>query len=151
MLEIITHESGPAIVGAAEIAALRASLQGDVLLVDHADYETARRVWNGNVDRRPALIARCRSAQDVQCAVAFAGERGLLVSVRGGGHSAPGHGVNDGGMVIDLTAMKAIHVDPASARRAPREAFCGGSWTPRPRPTAWRPPAARFPTPASAA
>src|SRR5206468_5018856 len=68
----------------------------------------------GNVDRRPALIVRCMGASDVQRAVAFAKERDLLVSIRGGGHSAPGYGTNDGGLVIDLSAMKAISVDPAS-------------------------------------
>ena len=67
---------------------------------------------NGNIDRRPALIARCANVSDVQHAVRLAGNRGLLVSVRGGGHSAPGYGTNDGGMVIDLSLLKAITVDP---------------------------------------
>ena len=72
-----------------------------------------RRVWNGNIDRRPALIARCRGVVDVQRSLAFAVEHGLVVSVRGGGHSAPGYGTNDGGMVIDLGPMKGIRVDPS--------------------------------------
>ena len=100
-------------VGAAEIATLRNNLRGGVVLAGDADFESARRVWNGNVDRRPALIARCTGIADVQHAVNFASTRGLLVSVRGGGHSAPGYGTNDGGMVIDLSPMKTINVDPS--------------------------------------
>jgi FAD/FMN-containing dehydrogenase len=99
-------------LGAAEIATLRAGLRGGLLLSGDEGYEGARRVWNGNVDRRPALIARCADAADVQQAVSFAKRQGLLVSVRGGGHSAPGYGTNDGGLVIDLSSMKAISVDP---------------------------------------
>ena len=82
-----------------------------------AHYEDARRVWNGHVDRRPALVARCTGAADVQQAIGFARTHDLLLSVRGGGHSAPGHGADDGGLVIDLSPMKGIRVDP-SARTA---------------------------------
>src|SRR3954470_10242086 len=94
------------------ITALRASLRGELIAPDHAAYEAARRVWNGNIDRRPALIARCTGVADVQRAVEFARLHGLLVSVRGGGHSAPGYGTNDGGLVIDLSPMKGIRVEP---------------------------------------
>jgi FAD/FMN-containing dehydrogenase len=113
MLDILTHDGPPATLDSTTIAALRTSLRGGVTLAGDATYETARRVWNGNIDRRPALIAHCATAADVQQAVTFAAARGLLVSVRGGGHSAPGYAINDGGMVIDLTPMKAITVDPA--------------------------------------
>ena len=112
MLQMLTLDGAHIGVGAAEIGALRDSVRGGVVLATDADYETARRVWNGNVDRRPALIARCRGVADVQHAVDFASKRGLLLSVRGGGHSAPGYGTNDGGMVIDLSSMKGISVDP---------------------------------------
>ncbi|MDR3529735.1 MAG: FAD-binding oxidoreductase [Rhodopila sp.] len=112
MVEIATLDGSRASLGAAEIAILRNNLRGGVILADDADYDGARRVWNGNVDRRPALIARCANAADVQHAVNFANQSGLLVSVRGGGHSAPGYGTNDGGMVIDLSPMKAINIDP---------------------------------------
>src|SRR5206468_846644 len=81
---------------------------------DHGAYETARRVWNGNVDRRPALIARSTGVADVQQAVNFARIHRLALSVRGGGHSAPGYGTNDGGVVLDLSAMKGIRVDPVA-------------------------------------
>ena len=94
------------------VAALREVFQGDLVSAGDPRYENARRVWNGNIDRRPALVARCRGAADVRHAVSFAHEEALLVSVRGGGHSAPGYGTNDGGLVIDLSAMKGIRVDP---------------------------------------
>jgi FAD/FMN-containing dehydrogenase len=77
-------------------------------------YDDARRVWNGNIDRRPALVVRCAGVADVQQAVGFASAHTLLASVRGGGHSAPGHGTNDGGLVIDLSPMKGVRVDPAA-------------------------------------
>jgi FAD/FMN-containing dehydrogenase len=92
----------------------RNSLRGELILSDSAGYETARRVWNGNIDRRPALIVRCAGAADVQQAVDFARTHELLVSLRGGGHSAPGYGTNDGGMVIDMSLMKGIRADPAN-------------------------------------
>jgi FAD/FMN-containing dehydrogenase len=82
------------------------------VIAGDAGFDQARRVWNGNVDRRPALIVRCAGVADVQHAVNFARSLGLLVSVRGGGHSAPGYGTNDGGLVIDLSPMKGIRVDP---------------------------------------
>jgi len=112
MVEIISLNGSRVSVGAAEVVTLRNNLHGGVLLASDADYETARRVWNGNIDCRPALIARCANTADVQHAVTFARTRGLLVSMRGGGHSAAGYGTNDGGMVIDLSPMKAISVDP---------------------------------------
>src|SRR5215467_2135346 len=96
----------------AHLAELRKSFRGELIDREHGNYEVARRVWNGNVDRRPALIARCTGVADVQCAVNFAREHGIRVSVRGGGHSAPGYGTNDGGLVIDMSPMKGIRVDP---------------------------------------
>ena len=113
MLDSLTMDGGKVGLDDGEIAALRRGFGGAVILAEDADYDAARRVWNGNVDRRPALIARCADADDVARAVDFARSHGLLLSVRGGGHSAPGYGVNDGGMVLDLTLMKAITVDPA--------------------------------------
>lgn len=98
----------------AQIDAFRASIRGDLILRDSASYETARRVWNGNIDRRPALIVRCTGAADVQRAVNFARTHELLLSLRCGGHSAPGYGTNDGGMVIDMGLMKGIRVDPGN-------------------------------------
>ncbi len=112
MVEMAGLDGKTVSIGQDQIAALRDQVLGGLVLIGDTDYETARRVWNGNIDRRPALIARCTTTGDVQQAVGFASRNGLLVSVRGGGHSAPGYGVNDGGMVIDLSAMKTVNVDP---------------------------------------
>ena len=96
----------------AHLENLRQAFRGELIQSGHPGYESARRVWNGNIDRRPALIARCTGVADVQRAVEFARLHGVQVSVRGGGHSAPGYGTNDGGLVIDMSPMKGIRVDP---------------------------------------
>ena len=93
---------------------LAADLPGRVIRTGDDGYEEARRVWNGLSDRRPAIIARCASTDDVVAAVTSARESGLAVAIRGGGHSAQGYGTCDGGLVIDLSGMKGIEVDPAS-------------------------------------
>ena len=89
----------------AKVADFRSALRGDLMAADHAVRER-RRVWNGDVDRRPGAIARCAGVADVQQAVTFARTHSLGLSIRGGGHSAPGYGTNDGGLVIDMAAMK---------------------------------------------
>ena len=88
------------------------------VLIDaaHPEYEDARRVWNSMHDKRPSLIARCGSVEDVRVAVAHAIATGLEIAVRGGGHSLPGHSAIDGGIVIDLSGMRAVHVDPERSR-----------------------------------
>jgi FAD/FMN-containing dehydrogenase len=91
-----------------------ARLQGAITLPGDENYDTARRVWNGMIDRYPALIVHCETASDVVAAVNFAREQRLLVAVRGGGHNVAGHGTCDGGIVIDLEPMKAIEVDSAA-------------------------------------
>jgi len=98
----------------AAYAELRTRFRGALLRAGEGGYEEARRVWNGAIDRRPALIARCAGADDVVAAVRFAREHELLVAVRGGGHAIAGHGVCDGGLMIDLSLMKAISVDPGA-------------------------------------
>ena len=95
------------------VAALREHLHGPLVSPDDADYNTARRVWNGRIDRRPALVAFCADEADVVAAVRFAREHGILVAVRGGGHSCAGTAVCDDGLVIDLSLMKTIEVDAA--------------------------------------
>ncbi|WP_328996397.1 FAD-binding oxidoreductase [Kribbella sp. NBC_01245] len=86
--------------------------RGDVIAPDHHDYDDARAVWNGTVDRRPRLIARCSGTADVAAAVRYARDRDLEIAVRGGGHNVAGAAVCDGGIVIDLSAMRAVSVDP---------------------------------------
>jgi FAD/FMN-containing dehydrogenase len=105
--------------------ALRPQLAGSVLSPSDPAYEEARRVHNGLIDRRPAVVARCHGAADVQAAVRFARERGLEIAVRGGGHNVAGNAVCDGGLMIDLSAMRGVHVDP-NARRA--RAQGGATW-----------------------
>src|SRR5687767_14086920 len=95
-------------------ARLRPRFRGALLRPREEGYEEARRVWNGAIDRRPALIARCAGADDVVQAVRFAREHDLPISVRGGGHAVAGHAVCDGGQMIDLSLMKSIRVDPVA-------------------------------------
>ncbi len=105
----------------AAVNELGEALTGEVMLSGHPDYDTARRIWNGMHDKRPALIARCLNPTDVSHAVTFARERELLVAVRGGGHSWPGKSSCDGGMMIDLSRMDEVTVDPEA-----RRIFAGG-------------------------
>ena len=85
--------------------------RGRILTPGDRAYDDARSVWNGAIDRKPALIARCIDRADIVAAVRHARERDLLVSVRGGGHGVAGHAVNDGGLVIDLGPMKRVRID----------------------------------------
>src|SRR5690349_6780653 len=101
----------------AAVAELRTTLHGRLLQPDDRDYDATRVVWNGMIDRRPSLIAQCQGAADVIAAVNFARAQGLLVAVRGGGHKVAGYAVCDGGMMIDLSLMRAVRVD-VGARRA---------------------------------
>lgn len=103
------------------IEALRRSFAGELIRPGDAEYDRRRKVWNGAIDRRPALIARCSSTRDVAAAIRCARRAGLATAVRSGGHSLPGLSVCDGGIVIDLSLMKDISVDPG-ARRARAEA-----------------------------
>ena len=106
--------AGDHVASAADVSLeeFKNKLRGPVLDATHPDYEIARRVWNGNIDRKPLLIARCTGVADVVEAVRFARASGLLVALRGGGHNAAGYATCDGGLVIDLTPMKGIRVDP---------------------------------------
>jgi FAD/FMN-containing dehydrogenase len=107
--------SDTAALGEATVQELREALRGELVLPGEPAYEEARSVWNGMIDRRPALIARCAGTSDVIAAVGFARSEGLTVAVRGGGHNVAGNATCDGGLVIDLAPMKAAHVD-ADAR-----------------------------------
>jgi FAD/FMN-containing dehydrogenase len=109
----------PGLASADAVQLLDEGLSGGVLAPGDPGYDEARRVHNGLIDRRPALIARCLHTADIAEAVSFGRSEGLEISVRGGGHSVAGRAVTDGGLMIDLSLMKGIHVDPArSAARA---------------------------------
>jgi FAD/FMN-containing dehydrogenase len=103
--------------GEPDFGALRSILSGQVLLPGDGDYAEARRVWNATIDRRPAAIAQCESAEDVSGSVAFAVRHDLEIAVRGGAHGTSGKAVVDDGLVIDLRRMNSVTVDPV-ARRA---------------------------------
>ena len=94
------------------VEAFKASLRGALLRPGEAGYDDTRTIHNGMIDRRPALIARCAGVADVLTAVRFAREHDLLVSVRGGGHGMPGFAVCEGGLMLDLSGMNSVHVDP---------------------------------------
>jgi FAD/FMN-containing dehydrogenase len=93
-------------------AALAERLTGRVIAPDHPEYDTARQVWNGMIDKRPTAIARCADADDVAAAVGFAATHDLPLTVRGGGHNVAGTAVVDSGLVIDLSAMRGVQIDP---------------------------------------
>ncbi|HEX6534605.1 MAG TPA: FAD-binding oxidoreductase [Gemmatimonadaceae bacterium] len=97
-----------------DVDAFAASLRGQLLDPGAPGYDEARTIWNGMIDRRPALIARCAGAADVVRAVRFARDHGLLLAVRGGGHNIAGSAVCDGGLMIDLTPMKGVRVNPVA-------------------------------------
>ncbi|HZW35659.1 MAG TPA: FAD-binding oxidoreductase, partial [Candidatus Deferrimicrobiaceae bacterium] len=91
---------------------LRSRLRGPLLLSGDSEYDEARKLWNGMVDRRPALIARCKSVADVIAAVNFGVIQNLLIAVKGGGHNVTGNAMCDNGLVIDLSLMRGCDVDP---------------------------------------
>ena len=124
-VRVRTAEGSDGVLQEAAVEELRSNLAGELLTAEHEAYESARNVWNGNIDRRPALIARCTGVADVIDAVNFARANDLLVAVRGGAHSAAGHGTCDGGLLIDLRSMRSVRVDPA-ARTA--HAQGGATW-----------------------
>ena len=104
---------------------MKTSLRGELLRAGDAAYDEARKVWNGMIDKRPGLIARCTGVADVISAVDFARTHQLLVSVRGGGHNIPGNAVCDGGLMIDLACMRSVRVDP---KRRTARAEGGVTW-----------------------
>jgi FAD/FMN-containing dehydrogenase len=107
----------------AAVEELRASV-GELISPDDSGYEQARRVWNGMIDRRPALIVRCRGVADAVASVRFARTHQLPLAVRGGGHNVAGFGTCDGGLVVDLSPMRGVRVDPTT-----RTAHAGGGAT----------------------
>jgi FAD binding domain len=111
-LRITTMQGTEAVLKDTVIEAFRSRVRGELLCPGDAGYDATRQVFNGMIDRRPALIVRCTGTADVIECVRFAREHDLVVSVRGGGHSVAGHAVCEGGLMIDLSRMKGIRVDP---------------------------------------
>src|ERR687894_2050913 len=111
-LRIVTLTGADASLTGSLVEEFGSRMRGELLLPGDGEYEEARLLWNGVIDKRPALIARCAGVGDVIDSVNFARENDLLVAVRGGGHNAAGNAVCDGGLVIDLSRMKGVRVDP---------------------------------------
>lgn len=112
-----TLDGGEVTLARADIVDLAAGMRGALLLADSAQYDSARHIWNGAFDWHPALIARCSGQADVRRAIEFARVHRLLTAVRGGGHSTSGKSSCDGGLMLDLSPMQGVRVDP-DARRA---------------------------------
>jgi FAD/FMN-containing dehydrogenase len=111
-MQVQTLEAGNTEIRDTDLQELRAAFRGQLIEPRDPAFAEARRIWNGMIDRRPALIAQCSGAADVIAAVNFASRNNLVAAVRGGGHSIPGHSVCDGGLVIDLSRMRGVMVDP---------------------------------------
>jgi len=109
---VLTMDGNSRTISEEQLTALGAELRGDVLLPGSDGYEAARTIWNAMIDRRPGLVARCAGPADVMRAVRFAADNDLLLAVRGAGHNIAGKGVCDGGFLIDLSALRSVHVDP---------------------------------------
>lgn len=113
-LPVLSRTGQKLLLKRAEVSELKASLHGTLLLRGDEGFEQARHIWNGAFDRHPAAIVRCADASDVVKAVQFVASHDLLVAVRGGGHSLPGHSVCEDGVMIDLAPMNSVRADPAS-------------------------------------
>jgi FAD/FMN-containing dehydrogenase len=114
-MDFSTFDGGDVSIDDAAWSGFVASIRGQVVTPDDAEYDTQRSVWNAMIDRRPGAIVRCAGSADVVASLRFAREHDVLVSVRGGGHNVAGKSVADGALMIDLSSMRAVHVDPALA------------------------------------
>ena len=110
-IQALSLDGDEIILSRADLLDFMSSFQGSVITKEHYDYETARLVWNGVWDKRPALIVFCESPSDIQKAVNFSREQNLLTAIRSGGHSISGKSTCDGGIIIDLSRMRKTNVD----------------------------------------
>jgi FAD/FMN-containing dehydrogenase len=125
-VRIATTDGVGKVLESAAVQAFGDGLRGPLITPDHSNYDETRKVWNGMIDRRPALIARCGGVADIIASVRFARDHQLVFSVRGGGHNTPGIAVCEGGLMIDLAGLRSVRVDPA--RRTAR-AEGGTTWS----------------------
>lgn len=125
MLEMLTNENQLTVLDEATIDRFKTKLRGNLILPTDENYDVVRSIWNAMIDKRPAIIAQCTGTVDVMQAVRFAREHDLLIAVRGNGHNVAGNALCNNGLVIDLSLMKGIHVDPEqrTARAQP-----GANW-----------------------
>jgi FAD/FMN-containing dehydrogenase len=117
MFQMSAVSGSTQVISEADLQSFQAEFKGELILPGAPEYDLARAVWNGMIDRHPALIARCASAEDVAAGVRLARRFGLPLAVRGGGHNVAGHATSEGGLVLDLSPLKQIEVD-AENRRA---------------------------------
>ena len=122
-LQVKTRSNGDVTLQEDTIQKFKESLRGELIRSDDPGYDDARSIWNAMIDRRPALIARCLGVADVVTCVNFAREHGLLLSIKGGGHNISGLAVCDGGLMIDMSRMRGVWVDPTT-RTARAQAGC---------------------------
>ena len=122
-IDIMTLGGAQRVLDATTVAGLRSRVRGPLLLPGEPGYDDARSLWNAMIDKRPALIARCLGVADIVTSVNFAREQGLPLSIKGGGHNIAGLAVCDGGLMLDLSFMRGVWVDPAT-RTARAQAGC---------------------------
>ena len=113
-IRLASLQGGAIALGTDTVASFCQTLRGNVCLPQDAGYDEARTIWNAMINRHPGAVVRCRGAADIVAAVRFAREHGLLLAVRGGGHNIAGNAVCEGGLLIDLSLMRSVRVDPAS-------------------------------------
>jgi FAD/FMN-containing dehydrogenase len=111
-LDESVHSSGVMKLDSAMVANFRTEIRGQVITAEDGGYEEARKIWNGMVDKHPVMIVKCSGNTDVIRTVNFAKRNGLQLSVRGGGHNVAGNAICEGGVVVDLSLMKSVRVDP---------------------------------------
>ena len=130
-LQVKTCTNGEIILQEDTIRKFKESLRGELILSDNAGYDDARSIWNAMIDRRPALIVRCLGVTDVVTCVNFARERGLILSIKSGGHNISGLAVCEGGLMLDMSRMRGVWVNPSTRTARVKPAVSWATWTAR--------------------